>query len=107
MQPRSVPQKVSLRAHIRRRLESGQLPVLQPVTISAGAVSRCRCDVCGEYITRGQNAYDIPQDGSVLLSVHLECYVLWQIECLPWVTDEHPIYRLLSADGGAPKQGRN
>jgi hypothetical protein len=80
-----------LRNRIRQKVEDHELPGVAPARIGAGYGCGSRCDVCDEEVSRGEIAYDVQDDGgAVLMSLHLECYILWQLECLaregeePW-----------------------
>ena len=75
---------VELRDRIRRWIDDGRLPVLLPDRICAGYGSGSKCPACEQPITAKQIEYDVeyPRNGTPLLSLHLGCYVLWQIECV-------------------------
>ena len=75
---------VTLHAHIRRLIDEGRLPVVLPGKTRAGAGSGSKCDACDQPVTATQIEYDVRQPGESVaqLSLHLECYVLWQIECV-------------------------
>jgi hypothetical protein len=83
--PTEAPlRELSLHAHIRRLIDEGRLPVVLPGKSRAGAGSGSKCDACDQPVTATQIEYDVrqPGDSSSQLSLHLECYVLWQIECV-------------------------
>jgi hypothetical protein len=70
-------------ARIRARMDDGRLPVLLPVRVRAGHASGSKCHACEGRFGGHQIAYDIEDvNGVVLLSLHLGCYVVWQIECI-------------------------
>ena len=73
-----------LRDRIRRWIDEGRLPVLLPGRICAGYGSGSKCPACEQPITSNQIEYDVdyPSNGTPSLSLHLGCYVLWQIECM-------------------------
>ena len=75
---------VELRDRIRRWIDEARLPVLLPDRICAGYGSGSKCPACEQPITSAQIEYDVeyPRNGTPLLSLHLGCYVLWQIECV-------------------------
>jgi len=79
-----------LRDRIRRWIDDGRLPVLLPDRICAGYGSGSKCPACEQPITSSQIEYDVeyPRNGTPLLSLHLGCYVLWQIECVNRVRKE-------------------
>ena len=83
-------QDIELRDRIRRWIDEGRLPVLLPDKICAGYGSGSNCPACEQPITSSQIEYDVeyPSNGTPLLSLHLGCYVLWQIECVNRVRKE-------------------
>ena len=82
---------VELRDRIRRWIDEGRLPILIPERILAGYGSGSKCPACEQPITTSQIEYDVdyPRNGTALLSLHLGCYVLWQIECVKRVRAGH------------------
>ena len=79
-----------LRDRIRRWIDEGRLPVLLPDRICAGYGSGSKCPACEQPITSNQIEYDVdyPSNGTPSLSLHLGCYVLWQIECVNRIRKE-------------------
>ena len=79
-----------LRDRIRRWIDEGRLPVLLPDRICAGYGSGSKCPACEQPITTDQIEYDVesPRNGTPMLSLHLGCYVLWQIECVNRIRKE-------------------
>jgi len=70
-----------LYALIGRMIDDGRLPVLLPGDITSGYGSGSKCDACDHPITHTQIEYEVG-DSTAQLNLHLECYVLWQIECV-------------------------
>ena len=77
-------QDPELRDRIRHLIDEGRLPVLLPDRICAGYGSGSKCPACEQPVTCNQIEYDVdyPGNGTPVLSLHLGCYVLWQIECV-------------------------
>jgi len=77
-------------ARIRRRIDEGRLPVHLPDRINAGHGSGSTCTACDQPISTGDIEYDIedPRNGIARLSLHLECYLLWQIECVKRIREQ-------------------
>jgi len=73
-----------LQAYIHRLMDEGRLPVILPEKIAAGYGSGSNCRGCDQPVTPTQIEYDIEDhsNGSVRLTLHRGCYVLWQIECV-------------------------
>jgi hypothetical protein len=84
MPSESHPPGIELHALIGRLIDEGRLPVLLPDIVSAGYGCGSRCDGCDQPVTHTQIEYEVGdrRDGTSQLSLHLECYVLWQIECV-------------------------
>jgi len=84
MAAKSPVQTSKLRAHICSLIDEGRLPVLLPEKISAGYGSGSKCHGCNQPVTATQIEYDIEEckNATVQLSLHLGCYLLWQIECV-------------------------
>lgn len=76
-------------ARICRRIDEGRLPVIFPDTINAGRGSRSKCHACDQPIDRSEIQYQVKAPGTVLLRLHLGCYVLWQIECVRRMRELH------------------
>jgi len=77
-------------ARIRRRIDEGRLPVHLPDRISAGHGSGSKCDACDQPVSAGEIEYNVedPRNGTTRLSLHLECYLLWQIECVKRIREQ-------------------
>lgn len=73
----------ALRAFIRRRIESGRLPLTLTKTISVGFGAGAACLACDQPIESDQVEYHAfgPRYG-VALRLHWGCHVLWQLECI-------------------------
>ena len=71
----------TLRAHIRGRIESGELPVIRAHNVVAGYGDNSRCNVCHEPVTKTQIEYEITHKTD-LLRLHLKCFAAWQLECV-------------------------
>jgi hypothetical protein len=74
----------TLHVHIRRLIDEGRLPLLLPDKISAGYGSGSICDGCDQPVSSAQIEYDVEDSGDsgAHLNLHMECYVLWQSECV-------------------------
>jgi hypothetical protein len=82
-------QNAKLRARIHHLIEQGSLPVMRPERIAAGYGLGKKCDGCGRPITRDQIEYEIDDRRyGVPLELHLECYVLWQLDCAERASDK-------------------
>ena len=67
---------------IRRKLDTGELPCEQPVTMWGGYGTREPCSACGALILTIQIAYefDLPDRGT--FRFHAGCFGLWRAELL-------------------------
>lgn len=91
MRAESKLRDVTLHAHIRRLIDEGRLPVLLPDMVSANYGSGSKCHGCDQPLIPTQIEYDVQErrNGTVQLSLHLECYVLWQVECVKRIRDRN------------------
>ena len=80
-----------LHARIRQFIDEGWLPVFLPDRISARYGSGSKCHACNQPVAPSQVKYDVedPGNGIGRLSLHLGCYVLWQIECVKRMRKQH------------------
>ena len=68
---------------ICRCIDEGWLPILLAEKINAGYGSGSKCHACDQPVTSGQIEYEVEHPRvQARLSLHLECYVIWQIECV-------------------------
>jgi hypothetical protein len=76
--------ELELHARICRCIDEGRLPVHLAETISMGCGLGSTCDGCGQPLTPSEIEYNVadPRDATAGLSLHLGCYVIWQIECV-------------------------
>ena len=77
-------------ARVCRRIDEGRLPVHLPDRVIASHGSGSNCDACDQPINAGDIEYDVenPRNGSTRLRLHLECYLLWQIECVKRIREQ-------------------
>jgi hypothetical protein len=70
----------ALRSRICQLIDEGELPAIIAKRIQAGYGSGLQCHACGRLITPEQLEYEslVPK----ALRLHLECHLLWQIECV-------------------------
>ena len=78
----SSPRYTALRLLVRRHLENGRLPLMQPRQIAAGYGSGRACAACDHPITTTQVEYEVDdyRDGA-RLRFHIGCHVAWRLEC--------------------------
>jgi len=87
---------VELHALIGRMIDEGRLPLLLADNITSGYGSGSKCHGCSQPVTHTQIEYDVGDfsEGTARLSLHLECYVLWQVECIRRLHKREPGPRL-------------
>jgi hypothetical protein len=73
---------------IRKRLEEGTLPWELPKRIGASHGSGNICVACDQEMTARQFQFEAAVAGAQL-SLHLDCHVLWQLECASLRSDGH------------------
>ena len=66
----------SLRAEVRARVCSGQLPLVAKGETFGGYGSNSNCDCCGEVIARDQIEYEVLITGRAMRA-HRQCYQVW------------------------------
>jgi len=71
-------------ARIRRHIDEGLLPLHLPDRIIAGHGSGSKCTACDQPVNADEIEYDVedPRNDAARLNLHLECYLVWQIECV-------------------------
>lgn len=71
-------------ARVRRHIEEGRLPLHLPDRIIAGHGSGAKCTACDQPVSADDIEYDVedPRNEATRLNLHLECYLVWQIECV-------------------------
>jgi len=77
-------QDLELYDHISRCIDEGRLPVHLPERVSAGYGFGSNCHACEQPLTHREIEYSVedPRNAAAPLSLHLGCYVIWQIECV-------------------------
>jgi|SRR5215469_5044400 len=103
---------LELHARIRQHIDEGWLPVFLPDRISARYGSGSKCHACNQPVAPSQVKYDVedPGNGTGRLSLHLGCYVLWQIECAKRMRTQHqwgPGGQLVPSSGSSRKASAN
>jgi hypothetical protein len=74
-----------LRSMARERIADGRLPIIFPRSMHAGYGSGTTCQVCAQPIEPFQIEYEITASpDNRLLSFHLACHAIWQLECRAW-----------------------
>jgi len=73
-----------LHRRICRCIDERWLPVYLPRSISASHGSGSKCYACDQAIDTSEVEYGVrdPRNGTARLSLHLGCYVIWQLECV-------------------------
>lgn len=70
-----------LRAHIRRKLEAGELPVRRGNPKLFGSLGADEiCDCCGRPVGACDVLYEVESPEHSPLAMHLPCFDAWQIE---------------------------
>lgn len=71
-------------ARVRRRIVERRLPLHLPDRIIAGHGSGSKCAACDQPVNADEIEYDVedPRNDAARLNLHLECYLVWQIECV-------------------------
>ena len=84
MATKSQLQDLELYDHISRCIDEGRLPVHLPERVSAGYGFGSKCHACDQSLTHREIEYSVedPRNAAAPLSLHLGCYVIWQIECV-------------------------
>ena len=84
MASQSQLQDLELCDQICRRINEGRLPVHLPERVSAGYGFGSKCHACDQPLTHREIEYSVEdsRNAAAPLSLHLGCYVIWQIECV-------------------------
>jgi hypothetical protein len=74
--------ETSIRARIRRMVESAEIPCDDPETIWAGKGTGERCVACARPIAGTEIEYEV-ELAAQTYRLHRACFVIWEEECEP------------------------
>ena len=72
---------ITLRARVRRMVETGEMPCEETGKIWAGRGVGTHCAACGYAITPSEVEFEITLTSGVELRLHRGCHDVWREEC--------------------------
>lgn len=75
-----IPEE-QIRFLVRKRMTTGELPVMRIQNIIGGNGNGALCCVCGEQIQQSQIEYEARLTAADTRLFHIKCFALWQLEC--------------------------